>query len=303
MTTQSVQFTTYDFGASLSPVTLRDPDDDTLVTTADTCAEISADSGVYVAVFDEVAVIPAGVYRLRAVVDGVPLNRFVTLAGVDGELAYSRSERAAELDSAALRTSLGMDAADLDDQLDAILAASGDCGDATLAKQELILTQLDVVQAKTDLITGAGAITRLLAGAVLEPGTITGFPETITIGDSYTELNGRSIQIPIVDVNGTPISSTGSLNFSDADVTFEIKRIGETDTTRIITGTASFVDPPGTGTSDAETPYALIQLPSSETGKGLIGYKYSGVLTFTWTGTGSNEEVMSFETETIQFDN
>jgi hypothetical protein len=102
MTTQSVQFTTYDFGAALSPVTLRDPDTDTLVTTADSCTEISVGAAVYVAVFDEVAVIPAGVYRLRAVIDGVPLNRFVTLAGVDGELVYARVERAAELDSASL---------------------------------------------------------------------------------------------------------------------------------------------------------------------------------------------------------
>ena len=156
---------------------------------------------------------------------------------------------------------------------------------------------------KTDMIGNASAITSLLAAAVLEPGTITSFPGTLTIGDSYTTANGRSIQIPIVDTDGTPISVTGTLYFADATATFTIKRNGETDTSRTISGTATFTDPPGTGTGD-EAPYATIELLPSETIKGLIGYKYSGVLTFTWTGTGSDEdEVMSFETDTILFDN
>ena len=171
-------------------------------------------------------------------------------------------------------------------------------GSATLGNQILILDQLDVIQNKTDLISGASGITSLLAGAVLDPGQITSFPETLTIGDSYTSSNGRAIQIPVVDTNGTPISSTGSLYFSSATVTFAIKRAGETDSTRIISGTATFVDPPGTGTGD-EAPYALIELSSSETAKGLMKYKYTGILTFTWPGT--SDEVMSFETNTITF--
>ena len=177
-------------------------------------------------------------------------------------------------------------------------------GDATLAKQEEILTQLDVVQAQTDLICSASGLTSLLAAAVLEPGTITSFPETLTIGDSYTEQNGREIQIPIVDSDGVPISSTGSLNFADATVTFTLQRSGETDSTRVITGSATFVDPPGTGTG-AGAPYAVIELTSSETAKGLKKYKYSGILTFTWAyaGTGTADDVMSFETDTVTFDN
>ena len=176
----------------------------------------------------------------------------------------------------------------------------GGSGDATLAKQEEILTQLDVIQTKTDQIGSVGAITSLLAAAVLEPGTITSFPETLTIGDSYTDQNGRSIQIPIVDTDGNPISSTGSLNFADASVTFTLQRSGETDSTRVITGTASFVDPPGTGTG-AGAPYAVVEISSTETAKGLKKYKYSGILTFTWSGTGT--DVMSFETSTVTFDN
>ena len=180
----------------------------------------------------------------------------------------------------------------------------GGSGDATLAKQEEILTQLDVIQTKTDQIGSVGAITSLLAAAVLEPGTITSFPETLTIGDSYTDQNGRSIQIPIVDTDGNPISSTGSLNFADASVTFTLQRSGETDSTRVITGTASFVDPPGTGTG-AGAPYAVVEISSTETAKGLKKYKYSGILTFTWAyaGTGTVDDVMSFETSTVVFDN
>ena len=173
------------------------------------------------------------------------------------------------------------------------LAPAGDASQATLLE----------VKAKTDLIGTTSGISSLLAASVLTPGTITEFPDTLTIGDSYTTANGRSIQIPIVDTDGNQISSTGSLNFADATATFVIKRAKETDSTRIITGTAAFTDPVGTGTSDA--PYAVVQLTSSETAKGLIGYKYSGVLTFTWpyVGTGTDPEVMSFETDTLLFDN
>jgi len=177
----------------------------------------------------------------------------------------------------------------------------GGSGDATEANQLLILNQLDDIQSKTDLISGASGITSLLAGAVLEPGTITSFPEVITIGDSYTEENGRAIQVPIVDTDGNPISSSGALYFADALVTFTISRANETETSRIVYGTAAVIDPPGTGTGD-EAPYVLLELSSSETAKGLKKYRYTGVLKFTWPGTGTN--VVSFETATeITFDN
>jgi hypothetical protein len=172
-------------------------------------------------------------------------------------------------------------------------SGGGGAGDASQA------TLLEV-KAKTDLIGTAAGATTLLAAAVLEPGTITSFPETLTIGDSYTEQNGREIQIPIVDTDGTPLSTTGSLNFADASITFTLQRSGETNSARVITGSATFVDPPGTGTG-AGAPYAVIELPASETAKGLKKYKYSGILTFTWTGTGT--DVMSFETDTVTFDN
>lgn len=102
MTTQTVHIHTFDYGSSLSSATLRNVADDTLVATADTVNEVTADSGLYAAVFGEIAVIAAGEYRLRAIVSGKPINRYVTLAGTDNEVVEARSERAAVLDSASV---------------------------------------------------------------------------------------------------------------------------------------------------------------------------------------------------------
>jgi hypothetical protein len=276
MTTQTINVDAFGYTGTFG-AKLRDPDTiATLVATADTVVASGTIASRFVCTFGEVAVIAAGEYLLEFIVNGVSSILYVTLTGVDGETALARSERAAVLDSATI-TSI----------------QSG------LATQATLL----LVKAQTDLIGSAAGATTVLAAAVLTPGTITEFPDTLTIGDSYTTANGRSIQIPIVDTDGNQISSTGSLDFADATATFVIKRAKETDSTRIITGTAAFTDPVGTGTSGA--PYAVVQLTSSETAKGLIGYKYSGVLTFTWpyVGTGTDPEVMSFETDTLLFDN
>jgi hypothetical protein len=261
MTTQIVNIDAFGYTGTFG-AKLRNPDEiATLVATADTVVASGTIASRFICTFGEVSVIPAGVYLLEFIVNGVSYILYVTLTGVDGESALATAERSS--DDAASQTTL-------------------------LA-----------VKAQTDLIGTAAGATTLLAAAVLEPGTITSFPETLTIGDSYTEQNGREIQIPIVDTDGTPLSSTGSLNFADASVTFTLQRSGETDSTRVITGSATFVDPPGTGTG-AGAPYAVIELPASETAKGLKKYKYSGILTFLWTGTGT--DVMSFETDTVTFE-
>ena len=106
-TSQKVQIDTFDFGASLTNPTLGALTTGTTISngTANSCNEQSADSGVYIADFvgaDASALIPAGTYRLRTTVNGLPLKRFVTFTGVDGELVYARSERAVELDPASV---------------------------------------------------------------------------------------------------------------------------------------------------------------------------------------------------------
>jgi hypothetical protein len=98
---QTVLIDTYDYGASLTSATIRNADTDVLVATAASANEVTADGGLYAVVFtDATTVIPAGTYRVRGIVAGAPIARYVTLTGVDGEIATGRSERAAELDSA-----------------------------------------------------------------------------------------------------------------------------------------------------------------------------------------------------------
>ena len=109
---QTVLIDTYDYGASLTSATIRNADTDVLVATAASANEVTADGGLYAVVFtDATTVIPAGTYRVRGIVAGAPIARYVTLTGVDGEIATGRSERAAELDSA---TQASIDAIEAD---------------------------------------------------------------------------------------------------------------------------------------------------------------------------------------------
>ena len=93
---------------------------DATVKTASATAETSSGSGVFTAVFSDVA---AGRYRLKLKSGGeVVATRDITFAGTNNEIVETGVR--AELDSSSLRSALGMSAADLDAQLDAILAAA-----------------------------------------------------------------------------------------------------------------------------------------------------------------------------------
>jgi hypothetical protein len=158
MTTQTVQIHTFDYGASLSSATLRNVADDTLEATADSVNEVTADSGLYAAVFSEVSVIAAGEYRLRAVVGGQPINRYVTLSGTDGEVVQARSERLAVLDSAsvtAVQTGLATSTAltAIENNVTAILEDTG----TTIPTQITALNNLSSAQVVSALGTGTWA--------------------------------------------------------------------------------------------------------------------------------------------------
>jgi len=102
--------------------TLADPD--TVAFTADSVTERTNAKGQYVASFGEVSAI-SGDHTLILFSGSLPVAVGLrTFAGVDAEVATATLETV-ELDSDALREALGMEAADLDDQLDAILNASG----------------------------------------------------------------------------------------------------------------------------------------------------------------------------------
>ena len=105
---QTILLTTYPYGATpFSSIALHDPDTDAVIDPDEGTyvgTQTGASTGVYAIVrtnADDI-LMPAGLYRLRCMVDGSPLNRYVDLTGVDGEIAYARIERAAALDSAAL---------------------------------------------------------------------------------------------------------------------------------------------------------------------------------------------------------
>lgn len=277
-----------------------------------TSSEMNADSVVLKITVTNSGAVPlvftlcpetAGDYRVadtqKVDVETIKTQALTAAAGITFGIYVGGTAAAAIASTALDATTAGKIDSILEDTgttLPAAIAAIQGGGGLGDASQDTLLE----VKTQTDKIGTALGISALLAAAVLEPGTITSFPEVLTIGDSYTTQNGRAINLPVVDTNGNPLSSTGSLSFANASVTFTIQRAGETNSARVITGSASFVDPPGTGTG-AGAPYAVIELPASETAKGLAKYKYSGILTFTWTGTGT--DVMSFETGTITFDN
>jgi hypothetical protein len=185
--------------------------------------------------------------------------------------AYDKSR--AELDSA-VTTKIDNILEDTGTTLPAqISGISSGGGDATLAKQEEILEAIDELSAIQ------------LAAVEVTAGTIAGFPETLNIGDSYSEDTGQ-IRINITDsVTGDPIDSLGSLEFADADVAFTAFR--PNDSARIV-GICEYVRVPSSGT--LEESYVLVTLLTSETAKGKAEYTYEGRLKFVWQGPSSSDE-------------
>jgi hypothetical protein len=103
-------------------------------------------------------VIAAGEYRLRAVVGGQPINRYVTLSGTDGEVVQARSERLAVLDSAsvtAVQTGLATSTAltAIENNVTAILEDTG----TTIPTQITALNNLSSAQVVSALGTGTWA--------------------------------------------------------------------------------------------------------------------------------------------------
>lgn len=243
-TSQKVQIDTYDFGASLTNPTLGALTTGTTISngTANSCNEQTADSGVYIADFvgaDASALIPAGTYRLRTTVNGKPLKRFVTFTGVDGELAYARSERAAELDPA------------VQTQIDAIETdAAASVGYLTTLVSRLTANAATAIQNLWYMITGTGASSKYtvaalenapsagggdaeqdtllevqttidalalsLAGAsVTVTSRVSGSEITAYIGDDYKVRSGTELEITVSDTGGalhTKLTAIGTSN-------------------------------------------------------------------------------------------
>jgi hypothetical protein len=169
------------------------------------------------------------------------------------------------------------------DNLEAIKDVSGGAGagSATIENQEIII----------DMIEGISE--DQLAAITVESGVIGNFPETITIGDSYTENTGQ-IKIVITDSDGDPITTFGTLELDEADISFTAFRPNDATT---ITGECEFVD-------DVTETYVLLTLTSAQTSLGLAEYTYEGRLKFFWEGPSSgnsDDEQKTYKTTPFKF--
>lgn len=258
-TSQKAQIDTYDFGASLTVPTLGALATGTTIAngTANSCNEQTADSGVYIADFvgaDASALIPAGTYRLRTTVNGKPLKRFVTFAGVDGEVVYARSEEAAELNSGAL---------------DPVLEAVAD------------------VQASID--AGGSPVFTAVVVARIATGAAAGWPESLTIGDAYLSENAGAQPLFIKDVADNILSGLGTKNFADADFVATLRLAPLTDGTRTLDTPPTTIEVKSTDvvgilynddTAGAE--YFELQIPRAKTLLGVTKTKYSCQFIMNW---------------------
>jgi hypothetical protein len=141
---------------------------------------------------------------------------------------------------------------------------------------------------------GISSITNVqLAAITVESGVISSFPETLTIGDSYTENTGQ-IKINISDSDGEPITALGTLLLAEATITFAAFR--PNDSAQIV-GTCEYFE-------EVDETYVLLTLPSTETAKGKAEYTYEGRLKFHWEGDSSGEsddEQKTFKTTPFKF--
>lgn len=308
MTTQTIHIQTYDHGASLTSATLRTIDTDTLVATADTVNEVTADGGLYAAVFGEVSVITAGDYRLRAVVGGQPINRYVTLAGVDAEVVQSRSERYAVLDTATIgyltsivaslgawtgtgvNTVLGAFKA----LLSKVASTPSDIGGTFNPAND----STEAIRDRGDAAwtTGAGGgggggspVFTAVVVARIASGSAAGWPEELIIGDAYLTENASAQPLFIKDVEDNILSGLGTKLFSDGDFVATLRLAPLTDGTRSLDTPPTTIEVKSTDlvgilynddTAGAE--YFELQIPRSKTLLGVTKTKYSCQFIMNW---------------------
>jgi hypothetical protein len=166
------------------------------------------------------------------------------------------------------------------------LGPSSSGGDATSSNQQVIIQHLeqikgtgwsstDTLEAIRDLVSaGVGSA---LATLGFTAGTITGFPTTLRVGDSYVSAVNRSITVFLRDQANTPITSLGSKNFSDADFAPSVTISQEGNAGRVET-TVGWV-PPANGNEG----YLQIQIPSSASKSARVGAATVQVR-LRWTG-------------------
>jgi hypothetical protein len=124
-------------------------------------------------------------------------------------------------------------------------------GDATEANQLTIIDKID------------NYISTALAGIEFTPGTITGFPATLNVGDSYTDDCNSSISVFIRDADGDPITDVGDHSVTDGDFAPECT-ITQNGNTGRVKATVTYVTASPEG-------YLKIQIPSKESRRATAG--------------------------------
>jgi hypothetical protein len=149
----------------------------------------------------------------------------------------------------------------------------GGSGDAEQA------TSLEILAAVEAL--GATA----LSAATWTAGSITGFPATLVIGDSYIDDVNRHIKIYYRDENDDPITTIGSKSVTDVDFTASL-RISQDNLSSVVTATCVWV--PTVGPTEG---YLKVELPKDQTRRAAEGVAQMQ-LVFKW-GTSIEVQVAS----------
>lgn len=108
-------------------------------------------------------------------------------------------------------------------------------------------------------------------------GTIEGFPETLTIGDSYVTALNNFIKVYVRDSSANPLTSIGTKNFIDGD--FEaVLTVSQGSRTSLVTATCTWV--PAVGVVEG---YVKVEFPNDQTRRATEG-SATMQLVFKWDG-------------------
>lgn len=279
--------------------TVADPDTEVTGNTI-TVTERTNAKGMFRAGIARASALPAGDYILVYLYGtiGAAIGYF-TFAGTDGETA-TETLPTAVLDSAsvtAVQTGLATSASitalrgadndtlkTLSDQIDGISSGGTDwtANERTAIRSILGVpasgtTPADPTVGILDTIRDSVAtyIAGIATSASLTPGTIVGFPATLTIGDSYTDDCDSAIHVFIRDENDDPITSVGTHDFTDGDFAPEC----------IITqnGNTGRVKCDVTYVAASPENYLKVQIPSKESRRATAGIATVQVL-LKWDG-------------------
>lgn len=268
---------TVSFGAAQGQtitVNLYTPDTISLVASAAATAVAGA-GGEYTVVFSDLS---SGMYLLCAYNSGgtrLARGYVRVLAATATYIAYTTPDagewtfaRAAVLDR--VNTGLVQDGAVWQftaNMLENGPAGGGGGGSATVENQAAILqhlleikgtgwTSADSLAVISDLM--AAGIGSALASLGFTTGTITGFPSTLRVRDSYTQEVNRSISVFVRDAQGVPVTQIGSKTFADASFspTCVISQDGQSGR---VEANVTWVPPVG-----AVEGYLRIEIPASK---------------------------------------